>query len=85
MSKAQELTRGHSNAGAFRLRSTPLLVAACLILAVPLASKTKSKSTQAESSEVELSATLADTLKAVGEVAADPIVYERTSTSATGP
>ena len=75
MGKAQDQTRGHRNPGALAFLGWTLLLGVILATsAVPLAAKIKKSSPQA-SSDIELSATLADAVKAVEEVAADPIVY----------
>ena len=75
MGKDQDQTRGHRNPGALAFLGWTLLLGATLATsAVPLAAKIK-KSTPQASSDIELSATLADAVKAVEEAAADPIVY----------
>src|SRR5882724_1771855 len=69
-------TRGHSQRGRFRGWYSALCVATFAFLPmVALAAKTKVKAAPPVNAAIEVTASLTDAVKAVEEVAADPVVY----------
>jgi len=69
-------TRGHTQRGLFRRQLPAFCVAVFIVLSsLPARAKTKTKGVPAVSSNIEVTATLADAMKAVEEVASDPTMY----------
>src|ERR1700724_1806663 len=69
-------TEGHTQRGLFHLQPPSFCVALLvLILLSPLPAAAKTKAVPAVSSNIEVTATLADAMKAVEEVASDPTMY----------
>lgn len=76
MGKVHDQTKRHGGPEVTALFCCVLLVAAILLgQAAPVLAKSKSKPGSQIASNIEVSASLADAIKAVQEVAADPIVY----------
>jgi hypothetical protein len=69
-------TRGHTQRGLFRRQLPAFCVAVFIVLSsLPAAAKTKTKAVPALGSNIEVTATIADAMKAVEEVASDPTMY----------
>jgi hypothetical protein len=69
-------TRGHTQRGLFRRQLSAFCVAVFIVLSpLPAAAKTKPKAVPAVSSNIEVTATVADAMMAVEEVASDPTMY----------
>jgi hypothetical protein len=69
-------TRGHTQRGLSRRQLPAFCVAVFVVLSpLPFAAKTKTTAVPAVSSNIEVTATVADAMKAVDEVASDPTMY----------
>jgi len=69
-------TKEHTQRDLFRRQLPAFCVAVFIVLSpLPAAAKTKAKAVPAVSSNIEVTATVADAMKAVEEVASDPTMY----------